>query len=163
MTAITASSSLLCLQEFIWRFLFQNYGIGTGENVQKWLDEISFDPDTEPEFFDLLRNRGLGGIGIGTICRYTDWKGVTGEEAMGTANCRQNCFSYSRKSCRFSDSSRRGLGDRRRPHRLGPHSTSKGVQFPQIQAALKGQDVKNEIRAQIAVVVRKSVLRLLWW
>ena len=67
MTAITASSSLLCLQEFIGASFSKTMALALEENVQKWLDEISFDPDTEPEFFDLLRNRGLGGIGIGTI------------------------------------------------------------------------------------------------
>ncbi len=152
-TAITASSSLLCLQEFIGASFSKTMAMALEENVQKWLDEISFDPDTEPEFFDLLRNRGLGGIGIGTIVGTQIGK-VLAKQLSQTIVGKIVSRIVGKAAGSLIPVVGWVIGGALIVWDL--IQLQKGS-VPQIQEALKGQDVKNEIRAQIAVVVENEL------
>ena len=149
MTTITASSSLLCLQEFIGASFSKTMAMALEENVQEWLDEISFDPETEPEFLDLLRNRGLGGIGIGTIVG-TQIGRVLAKQLSQTILGKIVSRIVGKAAGSLIPVVGWVIGGALIVWDL--IQLQKGS-VPQIQEALKGQDVKDEIRAQIAVVV----------
>ena len=153
MTAVTASSSLLCLQEFIGASFSKTMALALEENVQKWLDEISFDPDTEPEFFDLLRNRGMGGIGIGTFVGTQIGK-VLAKQLSQTIVGKIISRIVGKAAGSLIPVVGWVIGGALIVWDL--IQLQKGS-VPQIQEALKGQDVKSEIRAQIAVVVENEL------
>ena len=67
MTVRTASSTLLCVQEFIGTTFSEVMSIVLEEDVRDWLKEVAGTQDGEVQDFDVLSERLLSIAGIGTI------------------------------------------------------------------------------------------------
>lgn len=157
MTAISASSTLLCLQEFIGSSFSETMSVTLERDVQLWLQELAIDPDVESNVSDTLRDRTPSMVGIGIII------GAQVSSLLAKKVAQQ-------------------IGVRVLTRILGKAVTAPipvvgwvigGAlivwdlmnlgegSVPQIREALKEQDVKKEIRAQISTVVEEELEKAL--
>lgn len=152
MTAISASSSLLCLEEFIGKTFSRTMAEHLGISVQKWIEEGDKSPQVETEVRDILMIRAptLAGISliIGTRIASLLAKKVTQRivanvivRIVGKAGSAIPVVGWI-------------IGGGLVVWDLV--QLNKGS-VPQIREALKGPDVKKEIRTQIAAVVEEEL------
>ena len=157
MTAISASSTLLCLQEFIGSSFSETMSVALERDVQLWLEELAIDPDVETDVGDTLRDRTPSLVGIGLIV------GAQVSSLLAKKVAQQ-------------------IGVRVLTRILGKAVTAPipvagwiiggalivwdlinigDGSVPQIRDALKEQDVKREIRLQISTVVEEELVKAL--
>ena len=157
MTAISASTTLLCVQEFIGSTFSETMSVALERDVQKWLEGLVIDPDVETDVSDTLRDRTPSLVGIGLIV------GAQISSLLAKKVAQQ-------------------IGVRVLTRILGKAVTAPipvagwviggalivwdlinigDGSVPQIRDSLKEQDVKREIRAQISTVVEEELHKAL--
>ncbi len=153
MTAITASSSLLCLQEFIGTTFSQTMADHLEPSVEEWVKEEVGDPHLEAEVGDLLRERTPTIVGVGL---------VIGAQIASSLAKKVTQQVVTRVIARIVGKAAGSwipvvgwiVGGALIVWDLV--SLDKGS-VPQIRAALKEQDVKEELRTQITAVVEEEL------
>ena len=153
MTAISASSSLLCLQEFIGTTFSHTMAVHLENKIEEWLDDTVVDPDVDPDVSEILKHRTptLAGVSliIGTQIAKLLAKRVT-QQIVGKVIAR----IVGKAAGSLIPVAGWIIGGALIVWDLV--SLDKGS-VPQIREALKRQDVKQEIRTQIAAVVEEEL------
>lgn len=153
MTAISASSTLLCVQEFIGTSFSHTMAVVLEKNIEEWLEELIVDPDTETDISDILKRRthSLTGVSLilGTQIASLLAKRVA-QQIVGKVVTR----IVGKAAGSLIPVAGWVIGGALIVWDL--IQLPKGS-VPQIRQALKESDVKEEIRAQIAVVVEDEL------
>ena len=153
MTLISASSTLLCVQEFIGTSFSQTFAVVLDKNIEEWLAEMTVDPEVDSDVSAILKRRTytLTGVSLvlGTqIARLLARK--LAQQIVGKVVAR----IIGKAAGSLIPVAGWIIG--------GALIVWDLIQLqegsvPQIRESLKGQDVKKEIRAQIAVVVENEL------
>lgn len=153
MTAISASSSLLCLQEFIGTTFSKTMAGHLEYSIEEWLADTGVDPDVDSDLSAILRVRtpSLAGVGliISTQIAKQLAKRVT-QQIVGKVIGR----IVGKAAGSLIPVAGWIIGGALIVWDLV--SLDKGS-VPQIREALKKPDVKQEIRTQIATVVEEEL------
>ena len=153
MTAVSASSTLLCMQEFIGTSFSQTMAVVLDKSIEERLAEMPRDPEDDTDIGEILKNRfpTLTGVSLvlGTqIARLLARK--VGQQIVGGIVTR----IVGKAAGTLIPIAGWVIGGALIVWDL--IQLPKGS-VPQIRKALKGVDVKHEIRAQIAVVVEDEL------
>ena len=153
MTAISASSSLLCLQEFIGTTFSKTMAVHLEYSIEEWLANTVVDPDVDPDLSAILKVRtpSLAGVSliISTQIAKQLAKRVT-QQIVGKVIGRV----VGKAAGSLIPVAGWIIGGALIVWDLV--SLDKGS-VPQIREALKEQDIKQEIRTQIATVVEEEL------
>ena len=149
MTAISASSTLLCVQEFIDTSFSQTMAVVLESKIEQWLGGIVVAPEEETRVTAILKERlplltGVGLILGNQIARSLAKK--VGQQIVGKVVSR----IVGKAAGSLIPVAGWIIGGALIVWDL---IEMQNGSLPQIRESLKGQDVKKEIRAQIAVVV----------
>ena len=153
MTLISASSTLLCVQEFIGTSFSQTFAVVLEKNIEEWLAEMTVDPEVDTDVSAILKRRTYTLTGVSLV--------------LGTQIARLLARKLAQQI--VGKVVARIIG--KAAGSLIPVAgwiiggalivwdliQLQDGSVPQIRKSLKGQDVKKEIRAQIAVVVENEL------
>ena len=153
MTLISASSTLLCVQEFIGTSFSQTFAVVLDKNIEEWLAEMTVDPEVDTDVSAILKRRTYTLTGVSLV--------------LGTQIARLLARKLAQQI--VGKVVARIIG--KAAGSLIPVAgwiiggalivwdliQLQDGSVPQIRESLKGQDVKKEIRAQIAVVVENEL------
>ena len=153
MTLISASSTLLCVQEFIGTSFSQTFAVVLEKNIEEWLAEMTVDPEVDTDVSAILKRRTYTLTGVSLV--------------LGTQIARLLARKLAQQI--VGKVVARIVG--KAAGSLIPVAgwiiggalivwdliKLRDGSVPQIRESLKGQDVKKEIRAQIAVVVENEL------
>ena len=153
MTLISASSTLLCVQEFIGTSFSQTFAVVLDKNIEEWLAEMTVDPEVDTDVSAILKRRTYTLTGVSLV--------------LGTQISRLLARKLAQQI--VGKVVARIIG--KAAGSLIPVAgwiiggalivwdliQLQDGSVPQIRESLKGQDVKKEIRAQIAVVVENEL------
>ena len=153
MTLISASSTLLCVQEFIGTSFSQTFAMVLDKNIEEWLAEMTVDPEVDTDVSAILKRRTYTLTGVSLV--------------LGTQIARLLARKLAQQI--VGKVVARIIG--KAAGSLIPVAgwiiggalivwdliQLQDGSVPQIRESLKGQDVKKEIRAQIAVVVENEL------
>ena len=153
MTLISASSTLLCVQEFIGTSFSQTFAVVLDKNIEEWLAEMTVDPEVDSDVSAILKRRTYTLTGVSLV--------------LGTQIARLLARKLAQQI--VGKVVARIIG--KAAGSLIPVAgwiiggalivwdliQLQDGSVPQIRESLKGQDVKKEIRAQIAVVVENEL------
>ena len=153
MTAISATSTLLCVQEFIGTSFSQTMAVTLEKNVEKWLDEMTVNPEAETEVTDILIRRTPSLTGVSLILG-TQIAGLLARKLGQQIVARIVTRIVGKVAGSLIPVAGWVIGGALLVWDL--IQLPKGS-IPQIRQALKKPDVKQKIRAQIVMVVEEEL------